>query len=56
MSLSSALRIDAAGGSVQWFGTPMGLMPSFWVLVYQKTLAARDRFLREIDDAYAEVS
>jgi hypothetical protein len=38
------------------FGTPHFLMPSWWVSFFEASVAARDRFLRDLDDAYHEVA
>jgi hypothetical protein len=50
------LRVEAAGGALAAYGTPLYLFPAFWVSFFEASLSARDRFLREIDDAYHEVS
>lgn len=55
-ALSRALRVEASGGALASYGTPHFLMPAFWAHFYEASLAARDRFLRELEDAYQEVS
>lgn len=55
-ALSRMLRVEAAGGTLASYGTPHFLMPSWWVTFFEASLSARDRFLREIEDAYHEVS
>lgn len=55
-ALSRMLRVEASGGALACYGTPLFLLPTFWVRFFEASLSARDRFLREIDDAYSEVS
>ena len=54
--VSRMLRTETTGGALASFGTPHFLMPSWWVSFFDSALAARDRFLRDIEDAYSEVT
>ena len=55
-ALSFALRVEARGGTVATIGRPLYLMPAYWVSFFELSLASRDRFLKELDDAYKEVT
>ena len=54
--LSLMLRVERSGGALATFGTPILLLPTWWVRFFDASVAARDRFLRELDDAYYEAS
>lgn len=55
-ALGRMLRVESQGGALACYGTPLFLLPTFWVRFFEASINARDRFLREIDDAYHEVS
>ena len=55
-ALSRALRVEVSGGALAAYGTPHFLMPAWWVSFFEASIAARDRFLRDLDNAHHEVS
>lgn len=55
-ALARMLRVEASGGTMACYGTPHFLMPAWWVTFFEASISARDRFLRELDDAHSEVT